>query len=308
MSQKKESNTADRELIISRLLNAPRELVWEVWTSPEHIKNWWGPTGFTNTIFTMDVQPGGEWDFVMHGPDGTDYKNKSVYKEIVKPERIVFDHVSGPRFTASITFEEREGKTLLTWHMLFESKEQFEQVVKTFKADEGLKQNIVKLDAYLQAQFNIRKQLKTNTVARVTTYLNFPGTTEDAFNFYKKVFSTEFSGKGIQRFGDIPADAGHPPVPDNIKRMVLHAELPLLGGHVLMGTDAPEEMGFTLVQGTNMHICLEPETREETKRLFDALSQGGKITMPLEDMFFGSYFGSCTDPFGINWMFNHITK
>jgi uncharacterized glyoxalase superfamily protein PhnB/uncharacterized protein YndB with AHSA1/START domain len=308
MSQKKESNTADRELIISRLLNAPRELVWEVWTSPEHIKNWWGPTGFTNTIFTMDVQPGGEWDFVMHGPDGTDYKNKSVYKEIVKPERIVFDHVSGPRFTASITFEEREGKTLLTWHMLFESKEQFEQVVKTFKADEGLKQNIVKLDAYLQAQFNIRKQLKTNTVARVTTYLNFPGTTEDAFNFYKKVFGTEFSGKGIQRFGDIPADAGHPPVPDNIKKMVLHAELPLLGGHVLMGTDAPEEMGFTLVQGTNMHICLEPETREETKRLFDALSQGGKITMPLEDMFFGSYFGSCTDPFGVNWMFNHITN
>jgi uncharacterized glyoxalase superfamily protein PhnB/uncharacterized protein YndB with AHSA1/START domain len=301
-------NTSDRELIITRLLNAPVSLVWEVWTNPEHIKNWWGPTGFTNTISLMEVKPGGEWDLVMHGPDGTDYKNKSIFKEIVKPERIVYDHVSAPKFTATITFEEQQGKTLLTWHMLFETKEQFEQVVKTFKADEGLKQNIVKLEAYLKAQFSLRNELKTNTMARVTTYLNFPGNTEKAFNFYKKVFGTEFSGKGIQRFGDIPAEAGHPPVPDNIKKMVLHVELPILGGHVLMATDAPKEMGFELIQGNNMHICLEPKTREETKRLFDSLSKGGNITMPLEDMFFGAYFGECTDKFGINWMFNHIKK
>lgn len=308
MPQKKESNTADRELRITRLLNAPRELVWEVFTQADHIKNWWGPTGFTNTIFKMEVRPGGEWDFIMHGPDGTDYKNKSIYKEIVKPEKIVFDHVSGPRFTTTITFEEQHDKTLLTWHMLFESKEQFEQVVKTFKADEGLIQNIVKLEEYVKAKFALRNELKTNTRARVTTYLNFPGNTEEAINFYKKVFGTEFSGKGLQRFGDIPDGAGHPPVPDTIKKMVLHVELPILGGHVLMATDAPREMGFTLVSGNNMHICLEPETREETKRLFDALSEGGHITMPLEDMFFGAYFGECRDRYGINWMFNHINK
>lgn len=307
MLREKESNTADRELTISRLLNAPRELVWEVWTKAEHIKNWWGPTGFTNTIFSMEVKPGGVWDFIMHGPDGTDYKNKSIYKEIIKPERIVFEHVS-PKFTATITFEEKNGKTLLTWNMLFETKEQFEKVVKTFKADEGLKQNVVKLEAYLQAQFSIRNQLKTNSNARVTTYLNFPGKTEEAFNFYKKIFKTEFSGKGIQRFGDIPAEAGHPPVSDNIKNMILHVELPIVGGHVLMATDAPSEMGFTLTQGNNMHICVEPETRKETKRLFDALSEEGTITMPLEDMFFGAYFGECTDKYGINWMFNFIQK
>ncbi|HMK18674.1 MAG TPA: SRPBCC domain-containing protein [Chitinophagaceae bacterium] len=307
MLREKESNTAERELTISRLLNAPRELVWEVWTKAEHIKNWWGPTGFTNTIFSMDVKPGGEWDFIMHGPDGTDYKNKSIYKEIIKPERIVFEHVS-PKFIATITFEEKNGKTLLTWNMLFETKEQFERVVKTFKADEGLKQNIVKLQDYLKAQFSIRNQLRTNINARVTTYLNFPGKTEEAFNFYKKIFKTEFSGKGIQRFGDIPAEAGHPPVSDIIKNMILHVELPIVGGHVLMATDAPSEMGFTLTQGNNMHICLEPETRKETKRLFDALSEGGVITMPLEDMFFGAYFGECTDKYGINWMFNFIQK
>jgi uncharacterized protein YndB with AHSA1/START domain len=146
----KSPNTADRELIITRLLNAPRELVWEVWTKPEHIKNWWGPNGFTNTIHTMEVKPGGVWDFIMHGPDGTDYKNKNIFKEIVKPERIVFEHVSSPKHLTTVTFMPDGNKTLLTWHMLFETAAQFQQVVKTFKADEGQKQNVEKLEVYLQ--------------------------------------------------------------------------------------------------------------------------------------------------------------
>ena len=139
----------NRKLTISRVLNAPRELVWKVFTESEHIALWWGPTGFTNTIATMDVRPGGIWEFVMHGPDGTDYKNKSIYKEIVKPERIVFDHVSGPQFHATITFTELGDKTELYWEMLFDKVEELEQVVKVFKADEGLKQNIEKLAVYL---------------------------------------------------------------------------------------------------------------------------------------------------------------
>ena len=143
------NNTADRELIITRELNAPIELVWEVWTDPEHLAQWWGPEGFTNTISKMDMKPGGEWDLVMHGPDGTDYKNKSVFREIVKYKKIVYDHVSGPRFIATISFEERGNKTFLHWHMLFETKEQFIQTVKTFKADIGLKQNVQKLELYL---------------------------------------------------------------------------------------------------------------------------------------------------------------
>jgi uncharacterized protein YndB with AHSA1/START domain len=143
-----ESNTKDRELLITRTLNAPVELVWEVFTKPEHIANWWGPNGFTNTIYIMDVKPGGVWDFVMHGPDGTNYKNKSIYKEIVVNKRIVFNHFN-PDFTTTIEFEEQGEQTHISWHMLFDSVEEFIQVVKTFKADEGLKQNIVKLDAYL---------------------------------------------------------------------------------------------------------------------------------------------------------------
>src|SRR6185503_16886975 len=112
------SDTADREIVITRLLNAPRELVFEVWTNPEHIAKWWGPDGFTNTIEKMDVEPGGVWDLVMHGPDGTDYKNKSIYTEVVKPERIVFRHLS-PAFTATVNFVELGNKTELNWRMLF---------------------------------------------------------------------------------------------------------------------------------------------------------------------------------------------
>jgi uncharacterized protein YndB with AHSA1/START domain len=146
------SNTKDRELIISRVLDAPVALVWEVWTNPEHIANWWGPNGFTNTITEMNVTPGGKWNLVMHGPDGTDYKNESVFKEVVLHKKIVYDHVSNPRILATINFEAQGEKTLITWHMLFETREQFLHTVKTYGADEGLKQNVAKLDVYVTAQ------------------------------------------------------------------------------------------------------------------------------------------------------------
>jgi uncharacterized protein YndB with AHSA1/START domain len=150
------NNTADRELLLTRLLDAPVELVWEVWTQAEHIARWWGPDGFTNTISKMEVMPGGIWELVMHGPDGTDYKNKSIFKEVIPHKKIVYEHVSAPRFTATIRFEDQGDQTLLTWHMLFETREEFLRVVKTFKADEGLKQNIEKLSLYLKAQLQNR--------------------------------------------------------------------------------------------------------------------------------------------------------
>lgn len=301
--QKEKDSTTDRELLLTRTLNAPIDLVWEVWTDPQHIAQWWGPNGFTNTITKMDVKTGGEWDLVMHGPDGTDYKNKSVFKEVIKYKKLVYEHVSAPKFMATIEFEELGEKTALRWHMLFESREQFIQVVKTFKADEGLKQNVDKLSKYVQAQFSIRKQLKTTSKARTCTYLNFPGNTEEAFNFYRSVFKTEFNG-GIRRFEDVTEVQEHQSLSEADKKLVLHIELPIIGGHLLMATDAPESMGFKLVQGNNMHIMLEPESREETKRIFEALAKGGTITMPLKDMFWGAYYGSCTDQFGINWMLN----
>lgn len=143
---------SNRELSITRLLNAPIDLVWKVFTEPEHIKNWWGPSGFTNTISEMNVKPNGIWEFVMHGPDGTDYKNKHIYHEIVMHKKIVLDHVTAPKFRLTITFETRGSKTFLSWHSVFESAEQLQQVIKVFQADEGMKQNIERLEEYLASQ------------------------------------------------------------------------------------------------------------------------------------------------------------
>lgn len=145
----KDNDNSDRELVISRLLNAPVELVWKVWTEPGHIKNWWGPNGFTNTIDKMEVRPDGVLELVMHGPDGTNFKNKSIYREIVKNQKIVFDHVSVPKFRVTVTFAGHRKKTLLTWRMLFESAEELNKTIKVFKADEGLAQNVDKMEAYL---------------------------------------------------------------------------------------------------------------------------------------------------------------
>jgi len=144
-------------------------------------------------------------------------------------------------------------------------------------------------------------------MARVSTYLNFPRSTEEAFNFYKSVFGTEFEGK-INRMGEVPPQEGQPPLAEEDKNLVMHAVLPILGGHVLMGTDAPESMGFRVVQGNNVYINLEPDTREETDKLFNALSEGGAISMDLQEMFWGDYYGSCTDKFGVQWMFNCSSK
>ena len=144
-------------------------------------------------------------------------------------------------------------------------------------------------------------------MARVSTYLNFPRSTEQAFLFYRSVFGSEFNGP-IHRFSEVPAVPGQPPLPDADKNLVMHVELPILGGHVLMGTDAPESMGFSLEQGNNVYINLEPDNRADTDRLFNALSFKGKIEMPLQEMFWGAYFGTLTDQFGIRWMFNCSAK
>jgi uncharacterized protein YndB with AHSA1/START domain len=137
--------TAGREIVATRVFDAPRELVFKMWTKPEHVAQWWGPRGFTVTIHEMDVRPNGVWRFVMHGPDGVDYQNKIVYLEIVEPERIVYDRVSGPRFQSTATFEDLGGKTRLTVRMVFESAAFRDQVASEFGAVEGLNQTLDRL-------------------------------------------------------------------------------------------------------------------------------------------------------------------
>ena len=140
-------------------------------------------------------------------------------------------------------------------------------------------------------------------MARVSTYLNFMGDTDAAFAFYREVFGTDYAGP-VLRMGDLPAQPGMPELSPEDQRLIMHIELPILAGHVLMGTDMVASMGHQLRLGNNVTINLEPDTRAETERLYAALSEDGTDATGLNDMFWGAYWGSCIDRFGIRWMFN----
>lgn len=144
-------------------------------------------------------------------------------------------------------------------------------------------------------------------MATTGIYLNFPNITEKAFEFYRTVFGGEFTG-GISRFGEAPPQEGFPPLAEEDKNLVMHVALPILGGVVLMGTDAPESMGLHVKLGNNVYVSLHPDTRAEADRLFKELSVGGKVEMPMADMFWGAYYGSFTDQFGVQWMINTNAK
>lgn len=145
---------ADRELVFTRVFDAPRALVFEAWTDPAHVAQWWGPQGFTTTIQQMDVRPGGVWRLVMRGPDGRDYRNRIVFLEVVKPERLVYQHDPEPgsepvTFQVTVTFADEGGKTRLTMRMLFPSAEARDHVVKTYGAVEGANQTLHRLGGKL---------------------------------------------------------------------------------------------------------------------------------------------------------------
>ena len=149
--------TADRELIISCVLDAPRKLVWKAWTDPTHLAQWWGPNGFTTTIEKMDLKPGGDWQMVMHAPDGNDYPNSCVFLEVIEPERIVYAVGGGKtgeaqaHFEAAWTFADKGGsKTRLTNRSVFATAEQRDAVAERYRAVDGGNQTMGRLAAYLR--------------------------------------------------------------------------------------------------------------------------------------------------------------
>ncbi|MES2589623.1 MAG: SRPBCC domain-containing protein [Bacteroidota bacterium] len=310
-------NKVNNSINIKREFNANIELTWEAWTNPEILDLWWAPKPYQNKTKSLDFREGGMWLYSMISPKGEIHWCKAEYKTIEhQKEYSYIDNFCDengnvtenfPNSLWSNVFNASGDKTTVNITIKYDDLKTLEKVIEVgFK--EGFCMAMENLDQYIEAKFKLRKQNKTNNIARVSSYLNFDGKTEEAFLFYKNVFKTEFIGKGIQRFGDIPSDTGHPPIAEEIKDLVLHVELPITGNHILMGTDAPKEMGFTLTKGNNMHLCIEPETREEADRLFKLLSEDGNVTMPMEDMFFGAYFGEFSDKFGINWMINFQNK
>jgi uncharacterized protein YndB with AHSA1/START domain len=148
------SSTADREIILSRVLDAPRELVFDAFTDPAHVAQWWGPDGFSTKVHQMEVKPGGTWRFLFTGPDGTEFPNRITYREVKRPERLVYRHDSDvdddPKaFEVTVTFEAQGQKTKLTMHSIFPSAQAC-QHVKSFGAVELGQQTLAKLDAFVQ--------------------------------------------------------------------------------------------------------------------------------------------------------------
>jgi len=143
-----------RMIIGTRVFDAPRELVWQVWTDPKHLAQWWGPNGFSTTTSAYDARPGGVWRFVMHGPDGRDYQNRITFDEVVKPERLVYHHGGGDdvepvQFRTTVLFENLGGKTKLTMSAVFPSAAERERVIKQYGADKGLVQTLSRLADHL---------------------------------------------------------------------------------------------------------------------------------------------------------------
>ena len=137
-------------------------------------------------------------------------------------------------------------------------------------------------------------------MAKVSVYLSFTDSTEKAFAFYKTVFGTEYVAEP-SRYGDMPQMEGMPEPSAEFKRLILNVQLPIMDGTLLMGSDIPAEMG-NLIAGNNVQICLHPDSREEADRLYGALAEGGEARMPLQDQFWGDYYGELTDKFGIQWL------
>lgn len=282
-------------ITVATTIAAPIENVWKLWTEPEHIKKWNNASDHWHTPKAQnDLRKGGKFIIRMESKDGKiGFDFSGVYDNVKTNELISYTLDDGRK--VKITFTSVGNNTKVEEAFEAESENSidmqesgWQSILNNFKKYTELKQH-------------------TATLSKVGTYLNFSRNTEEAFNFYKSVFGGEFLGD-IMRLGDAPVQEGMPPLAKEDKNLVMHIALPIMGNHLLMGTDAPESLGFKMNFGNNIHICLEPNTREETKRLFDALAKGGTVTMNLDDMFWGAYYGTVTDKFGVQWMFNYTNK
>lgn len=309
------ADKANKKIKVDRPFNAELDLVWAAWTQSEILDQWWAPKPWKAVTKSQDFSEGGRWLYYMAGPEGEKHWCTCQYRNI-KPQTEFSYHdnfcdengninTSHPSMDWHIGFTDNGDTTMVNIVISFDKLEDLETITQMgFK--EGFSMGMENLDNYLNTKFKLRKENKQSNAARVTTYLNFPGNTEEAMNFYKEVFKGEFVGKGLQRFSDVEMPAEHPPMSEEDKKLIIHAELSILGGHIIMATDAPESMGFKMIHGNNMHINVEPDSREETERLFKALSEGGVVDAPLQDMpFFGAYYGALKDKYGINWMLNY---
>ena len=238
-----ERNSIDLEsdpkvIVGSRVIDAPRDLVWSVWTDPKHLAQWWGPDGFRTTTSAFDFKPGGVWRFVMHGPDGRDYENRITFDEIVKPERLGYHHGGGDdvepvQFRTTVTFEDLGGKTRVTLRGVFPSAEERARVIREYGADKGLVQTLARLGEYVAAMNDrdchagvidpafVSTASSKESAMQVQPYLFFDGRCEEAIEFYKKALGAKV--EMLMRFKDKPGP-DHQCTPGNEDK-IMHASV-----------------------------------------------------------------------------------
>jgi uncharacterized glyoxalase superfamily protein PhnB/uncharacterized protein YndB with AHSA1/START domain len=277
------SDTADREITVSRLFDAPRELVFAMWTDPEHIGNWFGLNGFTTTTHEMDVRPGGVWRHTMRGPDGNEFPNQIIYREVVKPERLVYSHVSPPPFQMTVIFAAAGSQTRLTAHMLFETAALRDRTIKQFGADEGLRQTLQRLN---QAVTKLAAE-NHPLGATVMPHLSLRDGNA-AVAFYEQAFGATLMYK-------MPAEDG---------KRLLHAALALNGGVIMLADEFPEfnvsgPKAPPTIGGSPVTIHLEVDDADRWWKR--AINAGAVAVMPLDNMFWGARYGMLKDPFGHFW-------
>lgn len=278
------------QIVNSRLIDAYREEVFNAWTDPVLLAQWWGPKGFTNTFETFEPRPGGQWRFVMHGPNGANHPNLSEFVEITPPERIVFNHLSVPRFRVTATFEELGSKTKLTFSMAFPVEEEYEKV-KPYAAMAN-EQNFDRLELVLQKQ----RQAKPTNMTQISPYLNFNGNCREAMMFYKDRLGGELQ---LMTVKETPTAAQ---CPAGMQDQIMHASL-TGDGFLLMASDMLS--GGTYQPGNNFSLSMNCSSEEQIRALFDKLSEGGQVYEPLKEQFWGALFGMVTDQFGTRWMLNY---
>lgn len=314
MSNLKMNFIVDKEnnkLRVEREFNAEVSLVWKAYTTPEILDQWWAPKPWKTETINMDFKEGGRWFYAMVGPNGEkhycvmDYVKINKYISYSGFDSFADEHGTEnndlPSANWTTSFSEMGDNTLVTIETTYPSLEQLETVIN-MGMKEGLTMALENLDIFLE----LTNKSRAKTIP-TPIYLNFAGNCEEAFDFYKNIFQTEYFGT-LSRFKDMPPQEGQPALPDSIGNMILNVGLPILNKFILMGSDAPAEMGFQLTTGNNFYICIEPETREEADILFAKLSEGGKVEMPMQDMFWGAYYGSFRDKFNINWMISCQNK
>jgi len=319
------NETASQELVITRAIDAPHELVFKAWTEADRLAQWWGPKGFSVRVASLDLRPGGTFLYCLKSASGQEMWGKFVYREIDVPGHLAYVSsfsdenaavVRAPFSQAwplevlnTLSLTEQDGKTALTLRSVplnatAEECKTFEDAHQAIQ--QGFAGTFAQLTDYLEkanAAENISSTPKNKPMATVNPYLNFAGNTEEAFLFYKSVFGGEFLAQ--QRFKDTP-EAGRLPEGDRDK--IMHIALPIGNGNILMATDALESMGHQLTVGNNFSLSVNAESKEEADRLYNNLSEGGKATMPMQQAFWGSYFGMLTDRFGIQWMVSFDEK